>query len=347
MKTDIILVGTLFDINGSGVPEMNENFYDYMKTAVAVSKIDVMKRAEERFGTRNKVFSRNLELLELRKVLRNKNIHVMHTIDLCSTFPVLDFSNIAKARIVTVHDFYSFIRKPDKRLLSWVGDLLKRKCYKFLKNYNHVIARSVEAAEILSQRFSLSPENISVQGPIIDHSYEPLKIYRKEEKVIIGYINNFGWNKSTMLKYFIDVFKSISSDDIELHIYGKGFPFGDLIRSDPRIKYKGFLDSSSFHKTLASFDAYLSTSTYEGFGIPIAKAKAMKIPVLCYDGDIPAITKNNTCLWDEQNLKDIIEERRWEGTDTDRAYSDVKSLRPEVVVQQTKEIYDKVFSGKR
>ena len=345
MKTDIILVGTLFERNGSGVPEMNENYYNYMKTAAGVSKVDIMKKSEERFTIRNKIFSRNLELLELRKVLRNKNIHVMHTIDLCSTFPVLDFSKIAKKRIVTVHDFYPFVRKMNNGLLNSVNDLLKRKCYKYLKHYDHVIVRSVEAAEVLSQKFSVSPEKISVQGPIIDYSYEPLKIYKDEkEKVIIGYINNFTWNKSAMLKHFINVFKSISSDDIELHIYGKGFPFEDLIRGDPRIKYNGFLDSNAFHQTLASFDAYLSTSTYEGFGIPIAKAKAMKIPVLCYDGDLPAITKNNTCLWNEQNLRSLIKEKHWEMIDTEKAYSDIKSLRPEVVVHQTKEIYDNVFS---
>ena len=95
---------------------------------------------------------------------------------------------------------------------------------------------------------------------------------------------------------------------------------------------------------MSGFNVYLSTSTFEGFGIPIAKAKAMKIPVLSFNGSIPSITKKNTCLWDQHRLYSILENEEWRKVDLTAAYEDVLSLRPETVVKQTIEVYDRVFS---
>ena len=193
--------------------------------------------------------------------------------------------------------------------------------------------------------YSIEKEKITVQGPIIEHRYFPSNLRtRKDDKIVIGYVNNFNWNKSQMLYKFIATFKEIRSRELEFHIYGSGFPYGDEIKDDPRIRYYGFLPESEAPLAMSGFDVYLSTSTSEGFGIPIAKAKAMKIPVLCFNGNIPNITKGNTCLWDEHNLKSLIEGEEWRNIDLTRAYKDILCLRPENVVKQTIEVYDTVFS---
>lgn len=179
----------------------------------------------------------------------------------------------------------------------------------------------------------------------MEHRYSPSKIEtRKDGKIVIGYVNNFNWNKSLMLYKFIATFKEIRSRELEFHIYGSKFPFMNDIEDDPRIKYHGFLPEAEVPSVMAGFDAYLSTSTFEGFGIPIAKAKAMKIPVLCFSGDIPNITKRNTCLWDQNNLKSVIEGEEWRNVNLTAAFDDVLSLRPENVVKQTLEVYQRVFS---
>jgi len=341
---DVVLVGSSFSKSGSGVPEMNSNFYENISSAMRVHKLDILSEADSRFPHLNRVISRNLYLLGIKKKLLGKNIHVMHTIDLFNTIPFRDMSKYSKKKIITVHDFYPLYRKPDETIVSRADDFLKKRCYNYLKTYDHIFATTEEILDELKNAYGIDHNKISVQGPIIGYEYSPIKMPKESNRVIIGYINNFSWNKAPMLKYFIETLESIRSDELEFHIYGNGFPFDDLISGDPRIKYFGYLEDYKLPQTLGSFSVYLSTSTVEGFSIPIAKSKAMKIPVLSYDGDIPAITKNNTCLWNEQNLMDIIEERRWERTDIDRAYLDIKSLRPEVVVQQTKEIYDRVFS---
>lgn len=86
------------------------------------------------------------------------------------------------------------------------------------------------------------------------------------------------------------------------------------------MKYLGFLPEEKIVETYSSFDVYLSTSTVEGFGLPIMQAKACKVPVLCYDGDIPEIVKRNTLLWNDDNLPEIIKNRAGEKADVEKAY---------------------------
>jgi glycosyltransferase involved in cell wall biosynthesis len=135
----------------------------------------------------------------------------------------------------------------------------------------------------------------------------------------------------------------MEDNSLEFQIYGKGFPFNDLIKDDQRIKYLGFLPEEKIVETYNSFDVYLSTSTVEGFGLPIIQAKACKVPVLCYDGEIPEIVKRNTLLWNDDNLSEIIKNRAWEKVDVEKAYLDAEECRADKVVPKIIEVYKKVF----
>ena len=340
---DIIIVGTSFSQNGSGVPDMNSIFFKNISSRISVEKLDILKEATHKFPRMNGTLSRNLYLLGIKKKLMGKNIHVMHTIDLFNTMPLLDLSRYSRKKIITVHDFYPFYRKPDETFTFRFADFLKRRCYDYLESYDHIFVRNNEISRTLISEYEIDRNAISIQGPIIGYEYSPTKMHKDGDKVIIGYINNFNWNKAPMLKYFINTFKTIRSNELELHIYGSGFPFQELIREDSRIKYFGFLEDHKVPQTLGSFNAYLSTSTIEGFSIPIAKAKAMEIPILSYDGNLPEITKRNTFLWNEHILREIIRGRLWEKVDTYKAYLDVANLRPERVAEQTIEVYTQVF----
>lgn len=337
------LVGTSFSKNGSGVPERNEVFYSYISKEIPVEKIDIMDIAKNKFKKLNTVLARNLTLLQLKEMIAGENMHVMHTIDLCHTLPLFNISNAARRKIITVHDFYPFIKSPGKSMTESFVSILKSGCYKYLSTYDFIFAGTKEIAESLAEKYGIDRGKIEVQGPIIEYIYSPLANKKGNEKIRIGYINNFSWNKAPILLYFIKKLKEYKKDDIELVIYGPNFPYGHLIGNDKRVRYLGFLPDSELPKILGSLDAYLSTSTYEGFGIPIAKAKAMKVPVLCYDGFLPEIIKRNTCLWNKENLIEMLENRCWEKVNLEAAYNDVLDLRPEKVIQQTLKVYKKVF----
>lgn len=341
----ILLVGTSFARNGEGVPDMNYTFREHLSKEISLDSIDIYQVSGQCFPKLNKMLARNFFLLQIKKLIEKKFIHVLHPNDLCNTVPVINLSKYSERRIITVHDFYPFFEKPNRKFQSVMDDFLKRKCFEFLPSYDHIFARTEEVSQRLQYNYEIEKEKITIQGPIIEHRYSPSKTeMRKDGKVVIGYVNNFNWNKSPMLHKFIATFKEIISSELEFHIYGSGFPNANEIKGDPRIRYYGFLPESKAPSVMSGFDAYLSTSTFEGFGIPIAKAKAMKIPVLCFNGNIPNITKGNTCLWDQHSLYSILENEEWRKVNLTAAYEDVLSLRPETVVKQTIEVYDRVFS---
>ncbi len=339
----IYLIGTLFEHSGSGVPDTNITYYNYIKRTINVEKIDILEIAKKTYNLNNEILLRNLALLKIGKQLKGKNIHVLHTSDLCLTFPVIDMSKNANRKIITVHDLYPFIKSPYYGPMQKFTYKLKQKDFKCIKDYDHVFVRSTELATKLENSFEVDPKNMTVQGPIIDYKFKPLNDAKNSSKKIIGYINDFGWGKAPMFKYFLETFKKLQDDQLEFHIYGKNFPFAEMIKSDSRIKYFGFLDENEMVPTLGTFSAYLSTSILEGFGIPIAKAKAMKIPVLCYDGELPAIMKRNTDVWNQENLEQVLQDRTWEKVDIEKAYNDIEDLRPDKIISSTLKVYEKIF----
>ena len=346
---ELTLINDLIGYTGNGIAVYTQNLYDNLiKYGINAEKVSIY----DYVGSGNlkikgmRTFKKQLFLLSGAKPLRNKNIHAMSP-------TILPYSVLrkAKAKIVTVHDFYDF--NPDfqrERLSSFHGiqrfflaQIVKtdRNLWKYLPLYDRIFTDSEETRNGLIDRFNIDSSKISVAYPIIPDRFKPLDI--KKDKTIIGYINNFNFNKKEKLKVFIEAFRKIKDSDLEFHIYGRNFPFADLIKDDERIKYLGFLSEDKIVETINSFSAYLSTSTMEGFGIPIMQAKACKIPVLCYDGEIPNITKRNTLLWNEENIQSILERREWEKTDVEKAFKDAEECRANKVIPKMVEVYKKVF----
>lgn len=342
----VLLVGTSFAQNGQGVPDMNYTFRKYLSKQIPLESIDIYELSRRQFPRLNIMLAKNLYLIKIKQKIEKKFIHVMHQNDICNTLPLINYSKYSQNKIITVHDFYPLIIRPRRDTLTKFDNFLKGKCFKFLSSYDHIFARTREISIRLQNDYNIGKEKITVQGPIIEYSYLQSNIIKKTgDKIIIGYVNNFNWNKSEKLQTFIEIFKNIRSKELEFHIYGSGFPFLDKISQDNRIRYYGFVPEAKVPSVIAGFDVYLSTSTYEGFGIPIAKAKAMKIPVLCFNGNIPEITKSNTCLWDEHNLGNVIKNEEWKNVNLSAAYNDISNLSPEAVIKQTVEIYNKIFGS--
>ena len=222
----ILLVGTSFARNGQGVPDMNYTFKEYLSKEISFDSIDIYELSGSQFPRLNRMLARNLFLFKIKQLIEKKFIHVLHPNDLCNTLPVINFSKYSQKKIITVHDFYPFFVKPERNLRSVIDDFLKRKSFDFLPSYDHIFARTEEVSKRLQSGYGIGKEKITVQGPIIEHRYSPPDIARREGgKIIIGYVNNFNWNKSEMLYKFIDTFKNVRSKDMEFHIYGFKFPF--------------------------------------------------------------------------------------------------------------------------
>lgn len=278
--------------------------------------------------------------------IKDKNVHAVSVGDLPP-----HFFDRPKKKIVTVQDTV-FVLNP-KNLLKLSHDVFLHtvgrhflESYARLGEYDHIIASSELIKTVLVEFLVINPEKISVIPLIIDtDKFKKLKnVHPDRKKTTIGYINTFGGNKSEKLKTFIEAFKKTKDIDLELRIYGPGFPFASLIKDDSRIKSFGpIYDDAEMNKIYNTFDVYLQTSTIEPFGIPPMKAKAAQVPVLCYDGRLPEIVKRNTILWHDYDIARILQERRWDKINIKKAHKDSLLCNPKNVAHEIENLYNKVF----
>ena len=283
-----------------------------------------------------------------RKDVTNKNIHVLSLGDMPPKF-----FGLPRKKIVTVHDAVALLSPVALKGIKNIVYLKTAKrrffeSYLRLKEFDKIIAVSDIVSNVLEGLLCIEPEKLRViNNPINLDKFHNNTKREGTDKTIIGYINTFGQNKLPKLEKFIQIFKQVKDDDLELRIYGANFPRLDVIRDDKRIKYYGFLDESLIAETYDSFDVYLQTSSIEPFGIPPMKAKACQIPVLCYDGVLPDVVKRNTVLWRENNLRDILNSRAWHRINVKKAYNDAKQCETGVVMREIAKVYDEVFYNKR
>ena len=354
MTYEISLINHQFKQTGHGIDVYSYVLYEELKKRnVDINKIEIdqfmnplLKNIRPNFL--NKTIRRKLFFTLKKTSIKNKNVHVLEPL-------ILQKNNLGlpKNKIITVHDFYIFDEKQMiKRIERFNGYLKKaayknilnnRKFYDYIKKYDFVFARNESVMTRLIKEFEVEPKNVEVSNGIIPDKFQPDKKERKNDKTIIGFINNFTENKTAKLKVFIEKFKQIKDNSLEFQIYGKGFPFQELIKDDSRIKYLGFLPEEKIVETYNQFDAYLSTSTIEGFGIPIMQAKACKVPVLCYDGDLPEIVKRNTLIWNDENLEEILKNRPWGKVNVEKAYLDAEECRADKVVPKIINVYNRIF----
>ncbi len=353
-QREVILLGTRFEKVSSGLSDYSselasslKRYSNYKITCLApkryVKKLPFVKRG----GVYNVINHTLFYSLSREKlILNNKNVHAVSVGEL-----PLSLYNKPNKKIVTVHDFYNLdpklLMKPKHMLFlqttgkRFLGGFVR------LNEFDHVITISEIIAQLIENLLYIDKSKISVVPDIIDTDrFKKIK-KEKSNKTVIGYINSFGAHKLAKLEAFIKIFKQIKDDNLEFRIYGSGFPRIDLIADDKRIKYFGRLDESVIVDTYNDFDVYLQTSTREGFGIPVVKAKACEVPVLCYNGSLPDIVKRNTVLWREDNLKSLIESEAWKKISVKKARKDAELCSPKTVANKITSIYDEVFYNKR
>ena len=350
----IYLINDIFSENGRGIDTFSYRLYNgLLKYNLKIEKVEldkfydyILKYIKPSFINRD---IREKLVYNLNKnVIKGKNIHILDPV----IFPC-KYLKYPRKKVVTVHDFYIFNEKQAERrikrfkgvlhYLAYKYILSSRRTYSCLKDYDFVFANSENVKQRLISEFGVNEDKVEISYYPLSTKFRPLDNRKLSDKTIIGFINNFNENKIEKLKKFIEIFKQVKDDNIEFQIWGKGFPFNDLIKDDQRIKYLGFLPEEKIVETYNSFDVYLSTSTVEGFGLPIMQAKACKIPVLCYNGELPDIIKSNTLLWDDENLTETLKNRSWNKINLEKAYLNAEECRVEKVVPKIIEVYEKVF----
>ena len=83
-------------------------------------------------------------------------------------------------------------------------------------------------------------------------------------------------------QYFIDAFKLLKEENIELHIYGVG-PLQSKMqkaidKTGVNIVLKGMV--KNMNEVLPQYDLFVMSSTFEGFSLGVLETMAMKVPML-------------------------------------------------------------------
>ena len=351
---NVTLISSEFAENKGGIPRYSYNTYKSLKNKINIKRIELTKVGNlRRLPIIRDIAVRHIYFELHKSTIKNKNVHLL------APFLLPKYLSLPKKKIVTVHDFYIFDKNYLKNIYYGEKSIYKRiflsnlrklnlidlrGAYKNLDGYDHILVINKHLKEKLING-GINEDKISISLDIIPPKFHHMVGLKNDTRTVIGYINSFPSNKLIKLKSFIEIFKKIKDPTLEFRIYGSNFPLIDLIKNDTRIKYYGFLPENKIVKTYNTFDVYLSTSTIEGFGLPIIQAKACKIPVLCFDGDLPEISKRNTVVWNENNIESIITNRKWKNLSVEKAYNDTLECSEEKVTVKLLGVYKKIFEN--
>ncbi len=281
-------------------------------------------------------------------------IHYMSPGIFLSSMALKPFFNPSSKQVVSIHDL-DMIKKipkigvhkytnssssiPLRIINEFVHRAERRGFLLAVKKADRIICVSEMTRDGLVDMFNMDPEKISVIYNIVDGRFRRMRSRKPKEKVIIGHLSSYAYNKNA--KVLVNAFRKVKSDRYELHLYGAKLPFD--ISKDSRIKYFGHAHDTV--KMYNSFDVFVFPSKWEGFGMPIMEAKRCRIPVITYGkGELPDVVKRNTLQFgNREELTDILEKKKWEKVDVEKAYKDTKNCEEKVVIRQLKQAYRKVL----
>lgn len=176
-----------------------------------------------------------------------------------------------------------------------------------------------------------------------------IKAKPKHRKFRVGFIGALNVRKN--LRFAIDAFKRIKSDDVEFEIWGnKVLEYDNLVDQaggDSRIKFMGFAPEEKLVSIYDRFDAFIFPSVYEGFGLPIIEAQARGLPVvICRDSMIPKEVRKY-CLEaaDEADMARLIEKLKEKGyAKLKDATRYARGFTRKKEAQNTLNLYKKIYS---
>lgn len=172
------------------------------------------------------------------------------------------------------------------------NNFLKSGKYIF-KIINHFVVTSKDTKKLLEKKFNVIGKKIEVVEPGI----ERLKKYKKKETIniqllmcgsIIERKNYLYILKELKLieNIILNIVGDISRDNKYYKVLSNFIKINNL---EKKVKFLGNISNIKLSKLYSNTDFFLSTSKYEGFGMSLANALMLKIPIITYK--TPTIVK--------------------------------------------------------
>lgn len=191
--------------------------------------------------------------------------------------------------VISILDL-SFIKYPGSfqpavlhQLLTWT----KRSA----NQASHILTISESSKSDIIHYYGIAPDKITVTYPGINPRFTqkptPAQIEHIKQKYHIGhkYLLALGTKQPKKnLPRLIEAFQSLSLPNLSLVIVGKTwhqFQNSDFnIQNSPNIMELGYVPDADLPAIYAGATAFVLSSLYEGFGIPVAEAMTVGVPVV-------------------------------------------------------------------
>ena len=195
---------------------------------------------------------------------------------------------------------------------------------RYIAYTQHIITVSEFSKSELIDGYKVHPDKISVVYNGITDAYKPLDaaqqdVIRKKYTqgrpyfVFLGALHPRK-NVLTLVKAF-DHFKSSHSSDVQLILAGRDAwhnkELFETIEKSPfkkEIHLPGYVRTEDAVPLVASAEAMIYPSIYEGFGLPMVEAMACGVPVICSNvSSLPEVAGNAALQFDPMDVQQLSE----------------------------------------
>jgi glycosyltransferase involved in cell wall biosynthesis len=241
-------------------------------------------------------------------------------------------------KVSMVHDV-AYLRYPE-HLQPRIRSFYKKWMPRYLAYTDHIITVSEFSKSEIIAGYNIPADKISVVYNGITDAYKPVS---EEQKKIARdrYTNGRPYfvylgaihprkNILTLVKAF-EQFKSSHNSDHQLVLAGRAsWHTEEVFKAIAESKWKnsihlpGYIATADATALVASAEAMIYPSLYEGFGLPLVEAMACGVPVICSNvSSLPEVAGNAALLFEPHDVEQLAHHMK--------SVADEESLRKELI----------------
>jgi glycosyltransferase involved in cell wall biosynthesis len=250
------------------------------------------------------------QIFELRKIISNQNC-IVHA-HLPRAELLARISTRKQRLVISRHNAEAFFPGAPKVLSSFLSCFVTRRA-----DISIMISKAV--SDFVLKNHELPTDKIPIVIPYgfnKDRVLPSRNLNKDENSLILGTIARIVPQKDfpTLLRAF-QIFQSEFSHS-KLKIIGDGFLRDEMENLAKALNVNSSIEwlgrKSDIDKQLQTFDIFLLTSTYEGFGLVLLEAMANHVPILASDNSaIPEVLgQNSQSLFKTGNFEQLAEKLR-------------------------------------
>lgn len=223
-------------------------------------------------------------------------------------------------KVSMVHDV-AYLRYPE-HLQPRIRAFYKKWMPRYLAYTDHIITVSEFSKSEIIAGYNIPADKISVVYNGITDAYKPVSDEQKKitrDRYTSGhpyfvYLGAIHPRKNilTLVKAF-EQFKSSHPSDHQLVLAGRAsWHTEEVFKSIAESKWKdaihlpGYIATADATALVASAEAMIYPSLYEGFGLPIVEAMACDVPVICSNvSSLPEVAGNAALLFEPQDVDQL------------------------------------------